>query len=105
MTVKKRKPKVPYGLKVTGVIRVFAKEKTVKVQGVETQIVDTWFNVSNKIDEGKYENKSMKIFFNHQIGIPENNTEVEIIDSWFMLTGQGEYQQISLYVKEWEYKE
>ena len=105
MTVKKRKNKTSYGLKVQGSIRVFTKEKTIKIKGVETKITDTWFNVSNKVGENDYENKSMKILFNKEVGTPENNTVIEVVESWFMLHGQDKYQQVVLYVKDWEYVE
>lgn len=105
MTVKKRKNKTNYGLRVQGTIRVFAKEKTVEFNGVDTKMTDTWFNVSNKVGESDYENKSMKILFNRETGVPENNSVIEVFEGWFMLYGKEKYQQVVLYVKDWEYSE
>lgn len=103
MTRRKRQAvKEPYGLKVQGNIRIFRKDKVVEVQGKDIEFSDLWFNVSTKISDDEYENKSMKVIINKEFEMPDNNTIIKITDAWFMLSGQGEYQRITLYVNEWE---
>lgn len=106
MSRKRRtKSKVNYGLQATGTIRIFRKDRVVEVQNTDVTFTDTWFNVSTKISDGEYDNVSMKIIFAKDDDKPDNNELITIKDSWFMLNGQGEYQKIALFVKDWDYTE
>lgn len=91
-----------YGLKVNGTIRVFSKTK--EVQGTNKKkysITDFWFNVSEKNEDGTYFNKSMNLIFSKDADKPLNNQVIQIDEASFMITGDGDYRRISLYVKSW----
>lgn len=93
-----------YGLSVLGKIRVFTKTKEIQAQGSKKKytITDVWFNVSEKEEDGTYFNRSMNLIFKKGSFIPNNNTVINIISAFPMITGQGEYRRISLFVEQWE---
>jgi hypothetical protein len=92
-----------YGLSVMGKIRVFTKSKEIQAQGSKKKytINDVWFNVSEKEENGGYFNKSMNLIFKKGSFIP-NNTVINIISAFPMITGNGDYRRISLFVEAWE---
>lgn len=92
-----------YGLTVMGNIRVFRKDKTVKGQNKKSyDIHDVWFNVSEKEENGSYFNRSMNLIFKRGLDLPESNQVINIISAFPMITGNGDYRRISLYVEAWE---
>lgn len=93
-----------YGLTLSGVIRVFRKDKELENKSKKKfTITDVWFNVSEQDDNGEWFNKSMNLVFPRKIDPPENNTVIEIIEAFPMITGQGKYRKIVWYVKGWHY--
>jgi hypothetical protein len=95
-----------YGLQVVGKIRVFRKDKDITGKNKKTFTVhDVWYNVSEKEEDGTYFNKSMNMIFKRGLDIPENNKVIEIFEAFPMITGNGEYRKIALYVGGWEYVE
>jgi hypothetical protein len=95
-----------YGLSVLGKIRVFRKDK--EIQGKKKKsftIHDVWFNVSEKDDNGNYFNKSMNLIFKKDLALPENNSVIQIISAFPVITGQGDYRRIALLVEGWEVDE
>lgn len=94
-----------YGLTVTGNIRVFRKDKQIQAQGSKKvyDIHDVWFNVSEKEQDGSYFNRSMNMIFKKGTGLPENNTVINIISAFPLITGNGDYRKIALYVENWTY--
>lgn len=100
------KKEVDYGLKITGTVRVFAKDRVIpaKKKGEKNYtITDHWFNVSRKDDAGNYENKSVKLLFQKDLEVPENNCLITISDSFFVLNGSGEYAKAAILVMEYDY--
>lgn len=98
--------KQKYGLKLSGIVRVFRKDK--EIQGKSKKkftITDVWFNVSEREDGGGWFNKSVNLIFPRDIDPPENNTIIEIIEAFPMITGTGDYRKIVYYVKGWHYAE
>lgn len=92
-----------YGLTITGNIRVFRKDKQIQGRNKKTyDITDVWFNVSEKNVDGSFFNKSMSLIFKKDLAKPENNQVINIISAFPMLTGDGDYHRISLYVESWE---
>ena len=95
-----------YGLNVVGNIRVFRKDKDIKGKNKKTfTVTDVWFNVSEKEENGDYFNRSMNLVFGRDAERPENNRVITIYDSFPMITGNGDYRKIALFVKEWAYAE
>ena len=99
---KQRKQSTTYGIDLEGVVRIFRKDRFITVQGEEVAISDFWFNVSRKKGEGEYDNKSLNVYFSRDSEVPENN-ELITLKGHFMLNGEGEYQKIVVYAKEWDY--
>jgi hypothetical protein len=93
-----------YGLSVMGNIRVFSKTKELKDKNSKKtyEITDVWFNVSEKNDDGSYLNKSMNLIFKRGVERPENNTVINIISAYPIITGTGDYARIALFVQELE---
>jgi hypothetical protein len=93
-----------YGLSVLGKIRVFRKDKELKDKNTKKSftIHDVWFNVSERDDNGNYFNKSMNLIFKRDLELPENNTVINIISAFPVITGQGDYRRIALLVEGWE---
>lgn len=91
-----------YGLNTFGKIRVFRKDKEFQDNKTKKKytISDVWFNVSEKEDDGTYFNKSMNLLFKRGIGLPENNTVIELA-AFPVITGTGKYRRIALMVTEW----
>lgn len=104
--VKKEEPKPSFGLKPTGTIRCFSKERTVTgtdKKKTEYDITDYWFNVSRKEENGEYVNKSVKILFKKDAETPENNSTIVVTDAFFTVHGNGEYARIALFILAWDY--
>lgn len=98
--------KQKYGLKLSGIVRVFRKDK--EIQGKSKKkftITDVWFNVSEREDGGGWFNQSVNLIFPRDIDPPENNKIIEIIEAFPMITGTGDYRKIVYYVKGWHYAE
>jgi|SRR5690625_1531648 len=93
-----------YGLTLSGVIRVFRKDKEIQGRNKKTyNITDVWFNTSEKDDNGNWFNISTNLIFPRNIDPPENNKVIEIIEAFPMITGNGDYRKIVYYVKGWHY--
>lgn len=94
-----------YGLAVTGKIRVFRKDKEIKGKGKKVfNITDVWYNVSEQNEDGTYYNKSMKLIFRRTDEKPENNSVI-FIEGFPIITGDGEYRQIAIFVNSWSQEE
>lgn len=92
-----------YGLNVNGNIRVFRKDKDIQGKNRKTfTVTDVWFNVSEQEENGNYFNRSMNLIFKKDLDIPENNTTIEIIHAFPIITGNGEYRKIALLVMDWK---
>lgn len=91
-----------YGLQLVGKIRVFTKTREIKGSNLSKYTVfNTWFNVSKKDANGEYENVSMNLIFPKNEPKPDNNTIINIVEAFPMISGQGQYKRIVFYVKEW----
>jgi hypothetical protein len=90
-----------YGLTVMGNIRVFRKDKDIKSGKKTFTVSDVWFNVSEKNDDGSYLNKSMNLIFKRDAERPENNTVINIVSAFPIITGDGNYARIALFVEAW----
>ena len=97
--------KTKYGLTLSGVIRVFRKDKEIedKKNKVKFTVTDVWFNTSEKDDNGEWFNISTNLIFKRGIEPPENNKVIEIIEAFPMITGKGDYRKIVYYVGGWHY--
>lgn len=92
-----------YGLSVMGNVRVFRKDKEIQGQGKKKFTVsDVWFNVSEKQEDGSYFNKSMNLIFKRDAAKPESNQVINIVSAFPIITGEGNYARIALFVQEWE---
>jgi hypothetical protein len=92
-----------YGLSVMGNIRVFRKDKEIQGNGKKKfTVTDVWFNVSEKEENGDYFNRSMNLIFKKDAPRPENNQVITINSAFPMITGNGNYRKISLYVEDWQ---
>lgn len=97
------KTETKYGLNVNGVVRVFRKDKQIKGQNKKTyDITDVWYNVSEKEEDGTYFNRSMNLLFKRDLAPPENNTVINIVNAFPVITGNGDYRKIALMVTDWE---
>jgi hypothetical protein len=94
-----------YGLTVLGEVRVFSKTKEVGNGKKKFDITDVWFNVSEKNEDGSYLNKSMNLIFKRGAEKPENNKVINVISAFPIITGEGQYARIALFVQEWNYVE
>ena len=92
-----------YGLQLVGNVRVFRKDR--EVQNPETmakyKVSNLWFNVSQKLNDGTYDNVSMNLIFPKDQPKPDNNTIITITEAFPMISGQGQYKRIVFYVKSW----
>lgn len=94
-----------YGLAITGKIRVFRKDKTIQGRGKKKfEITDVWFNISEQEEDGSYFNKSMNLIFRKDDPRPDNNSVI-FLEGFPMITGDGDYRRISVFVNSWEYAE
>lgn len=92
-----------YGLSIMGNVRVFRKDKEIQGNGKKTfTVTDVWFNVSEKDESGGYINQSMNLIFKKDVEKPANNTVINIISAFPILTGSGKYTRIALFVQDWE---
>lgn len=90
-----------YGLTINGNIRVFSKTKTITGNNKKTyEITDVWFNVSEKNEDETYFNQSMNLIFKKGLEKPENNSIINIISAFPIITGNGNYRKIALYVED-----
>lgn len=101
------KSKADYGLKLSGVVRVFRKDKEIEdsKKKVKFTVTDVWFNVSEKDEHDTWFNISTNLIFNRNIELPLNNRVIHIIEASPMITGSGKYRRMVYYVKEWQYAE
>lgn len=91
-----------YGLVIMGKIRVFRRDKEIQGRNKKTfTVTDVWFNVSEK-EDGSYFNKSTNLIFQKDLPLPENNTVIQIIEAFPMITGNGDYRRIAYFVKDWQ---
>ena len=97
--------KVQYGLNINGVVRVFSKEKQIQSNGSTFNIKDVWFNVSEKGENGEYENVSTNLVFGRNVESPVNNSIVYINEAFPVLRGKGKYRKVAYFVKNWNYVE
>jgi hypothetical protein len=44
----------------------------------------------------------MNLIFKRGLEVPENNQVINIISAFPMITGNGDYRKIALYVEAWE---
>lgn len=94
-----------YGLAITGKIRVFRKDKEIQGKGKKKfNITDVWFNISEQEEDGSYYNKSMNLIFRRDDEKPENNRTI-FLEGFPMITGEGDYRRISVFVNSWSYDE
>lgn len=94
---------VDYGLKSNGKIRVFSKERKSK-KG--KNFVNVWTNISKKIDDETYINQSIPLKFGKDDELPEHNSIIDVIDSFFIVESiDTDYQKVGLFIKDWEYAE
>lgn len=94
--------KQQYGLTLFGAIRVFRKDKEITGKNKKTfTISDVWFNISEKEEDGSYFNRSQNLLFKKGLGLPENNTVIQL-SGFPVITGNGEYRKIAYMVTEWE---
>src|SRR5690625_866249 len=96
--------KKEYGLTLTGVVRVFRKDKEIedKRKKVKFMVTDVWFNVSEKEENGEWFNISTNLIFKRGEDVPENNTIIEILEAVPMITGNGKYRKVVYFVKRWK---
>lgn len=96
--------KVEYGLKLSGVIRVFRKDKEIDGKNkVKFTVTDVWFNTSEQDEKGEWFNISTNLIFPRKADLPDNNTVIEITEASPMITGNGRYRKMVFYVKGWQY--
>lgn len=92
-----------YGLTINGNIRVFRKDKVITGKNKKSyDITDVWFNVSEKNEDETYFNRSMNLIFKRGLELPENNQVINILSAFPMITGNGDYRKIALYVEAWQ---
>lgn len=96
--------KKEYGLTLTGVVRVFRKDKEIedKAKKVKFPVTDVWFNVSEKEEDGNWFNISTNLIFKRGEEQPQNNTVIEIEEAVPMITGTGKYRRVVYFVKKWK---
>lgn len=92
-----------YGLQLTGIVRVFRKDKDITSNGNSFKISDVWFNTSEKDQNGNYTNIATNLIFKRGIEPPLNNSIIEIIEAFPMINGKGQYKKVVYYVKGWHY--
>lgn len=91
-----------YGLTIMGNIRVFRKDKTITGKNKKSyDIHDVWFNVSEKEEDGTYFNRSMNLIFAKGLDLPASNQVINIVSGFPMITGNGDYRKIAIFVQEW----
>jgi hypothetical protein len=92
-----------YGLTINGNIRVFRKDKVITGKNKKSyDISDVWFNVSEKEENGDWFNRSMNLIFKRGLELPDNNQVINILSAFPMVTGNGDYRKIALYVEAWQ---
>lgn len=93
-----------YGLTLSGVIRVFRKDKDINGKnGKVFTVTNVWFNTSEQDENGEWFNISTNLIFPRRSELPENNTVIEIKEAYPMISGAGNYRKLVFFVKEWEY--
>lgn len=96
--------KQEYGLKLSGTIRVFRKDKEISGKNkVKYTVTDVWFNTSEKDETGEWFNISTNLIFRRNADLPDNNTLIEISEASPMITGTGKYRKLVFFVKGWKY--
>lgn len=99
--------KEDYGLKLSGVVRVFRKDKEIEdaSKKVKFTVTDVWFNVSEKDEHDNWFNVSTNLIFKRGNETPINNKVIKIVEASPMITGTGKYRRMVYYVKGWHYAE
>ncbi len=100
--MKKSKEKIKVGLQTFGVIRVFVKEKEIRVKGKKLEITEYWTNVSKQFEDESWVNKSFPIYFRKDGPKPEESKLIDISEAWFFLSGNPGYERITLYVNQYD---
>ena len=104
MSKRARNSKVRYGMNVSGITRMFCREKTVKSRkGGEYTFEEYTTTISRKDENGEYTNLYIPVFFAKGLDKPENNSVIILQDSNLFVSGNAGYERISLYVKQWDY--
>lgn len=95
-----------YGLTLSGVVRVFRKDKDINGKnGKVFTVTDVWFNTSEQDENGEWFNVSTNLIFPRKTEPPKNNTVIEIHEAYPMISGSGKYRKMVFYVKGWHYVE
>lgn len=94
-----------YGLTISGTIRVFRKDKEIedKEKNIKFTVTDVWFNTSEQDENGEWFNISTNLLFPRKIEPPLNNSVIEIIEAFPVITGKGKYRRVAYFVKGWHY--
>ena len=102
-----KKSKVRYGMSVNGITRIFCRERTVKSKkdGKKYSFEEYSTTISRKEEDGNYTNLYIPVFFAKDLDKPENNSVIILQESNLFVSGNEGYERISLYVKQWDYKE
>ena len=104
MSKRARNSKVRYGMYVSGITRMFCREKTVKSRkGGEYTFEEYTTTISRKDENGEYTNLYIPVFFAKGLDKPENNSVIILQESNLFVSGNAGYERISLYVKQWDY--
>lgn len=94
--------KIKVGLQTFGVIRLFVKDKTIRVKGNKFEVTDYWTNISKKNDEKDvWINKSFPVKFGREAKKPLESGLIDVLDAWFFLSGNEGYEKITLFINEW----
>lgn len=100
---KPEKKEIPYGLKIFGIVRLFANEMNIKKGNNKGDTFMSYsIGVSRKDEEGEYTNLYMPVYFAKDLEKPEETGLIDITDSFFMVSGNGDYTKIALYVRDYE---
>ncbi len=98
------KPKYQYGLSVVGVTRMWVNERTVKSRKTNKDVSWTEYTTSigRKEEDGSYTNIYIPIFFAKELEKPDNDCLIGISEGNLFVTGNKDYEKLSLYVREYE---
>lgn len=97
-----KKDQLMVGMNITGVIRIFGKEKSINVKGKDIEIDEYWTNVSTKVSDDEWINVSLRCGFKRDVTTPEFNTLIRI-QGFLTTTGEGKYARLKLMIMDWEY--
>lgn len=94
-----------FGLRLTGITRVFSKSKEVQSGKKTYTITDYWFAVSEKQEDGSYRNKSINLLFPRNMEEKPNHNTTISIEAFPVLTGEGQWERVAYMVTNWAYAE